>query len=65
MKLSIVVPLFNEKNTVKEIIKRVHATPFEKEIIIVDDCSTDGSREIVKKIENDYDLKVFYHEFVP
>ena len=62
MKLSIVIPLFNEKNTVKEIIKRVHETPFDKEIFIVDDCSTDGSREIVREIENDYDLKVFHHE---
>ena len=62
MKLSIVIPAYNEKSTIKEIIERVRATPYDKEIIIVDDGSTDGSRKILKEIENDPDLKIFYHE---
>ena len=49
-KLSIIIPVFNEKNTIKEIVRQVEAValPLEKEIIIVDDCSTDGTREILK-----------------
>jgi glycosyltransferase involved in cell wall biosynthesis len=60
--LSIVIPLFNEKNTIHEILKRVRRTPFDKEIIIVDDFSSDGSREILKGMENDPDLRIFYHD---
>jgi len=62
VKLSIVIPAYNEKNTIKEVIERVRATPYDKEIIIVDDGSIDGSREILKEIENNPDLKIFYHE---
>lgn len=62
MILSIVIPLFNEKNTIHEILKRVRRTPFDKEIIIVDDFSSDGSREILKGMENDPDLRIFYHD---
>ncbi|HDY87112.1 MAG TPA: glycosyltransferase family 2 protein [bacterium] len=62
MKLSIVIPLYNEKSTIKEIVKLVQATPYEKEIIIVDDFSTDGSREVIKDFENDSDISVFYHD---
>ena len=62
MKLSIVIPVYNEKNTLGEIVKRVSATPFEKEIILVDDYSTDGSREIIHELENGSDIRAFYHE---
>ncbi len=61
MKLSIVIPVYNEKNTIKEIVRRVRETPFEKEIIIVDDYSTDGTRELLKEIENEPDLRILYH----
>jgi len=48
MKLSIIIPCYNEKDTIREIVQSVHAAPVaEKEIIIVDDCSTDGTREIL------------------
>ncbi len=60
-KLSIVIPVYNEVGTISEVIKRVLATNFDKEIIIVDDCSTDGTREILKGI-NDNNVKVFFHE---
>ena len=58
--LSIVIPVFNERKTIREIVKRVKATPRDKEIIIVDDCSTDGTRQILREFENDSLVKVFY-----
>ncbi len=54
------IPVYNEKNTLLDIIKRVEAVPIEKEIIIVDDFSTDGTREIMKGI-NSPDIKIYYH----
>lgn len=62
MKLSIIVPVFNEKNTIAEILKKIETADLgvEKEIIIVDDFSTDGTREILKTTENKF--KVFYHD---
>ena len=62
-KISIVVPVFNEINTLDQILEKLENTDFcglEKEIILVDDMSTDGSREKLKDLENKY--KIFYHE---
>lgn len=47
LRLSVIVPCFNERQTVIELIDRVHAIPIEKQVIVVDDCSTDGSRELL------------------
>jgi glycosyltransferase involved in cell wall biosynthesis len=47
LRLSVVVPCFNEYATVLELIDRVHAVPIDKQVIVVDDCSTDGSRELL------------------
>lgn len=47
MTLSVVVPVYNEAETIVEIIDQVRAVPIDKEIIIVDNCSTDGTRELV------------------
>lgn len=60
-KLSIVIPVFNEKNTILEIIKRIEniELPLEKEIILVDDGSTDGTREILKDLPEEK-YKIFY-----
>jgi glycosyltransferase involved in cell wall biosynthesis len=49
LRASIIVPCFNERDTVGELIDRVHAVPVEKEVIVVDDCSTDGTRELLEK----------------
>ena len=50
MKISIVIPCFNEQNTIELIIEKIkNQTKFDKEIIIIDDFSTDGTREILEK----------------
>jgi len=62
MKLSVVIPVYNEESTIEEIVKRVDAIRIEKEIIIVDDFSTDATREKLKEItKNRSDIKVSYH----
>ena len=66
MKLSIVIPVYNEKNTILEILKVVRKVSLpaeikEREIILVDDCSKDGTSDILKKI-NDPEVKIFYHD---
>jgi glycosyltransferase involved in cell wall biosynthesis len=58
MKLSIDIPVFNERHTIREIVKRVIAVPIEKEIIIVDDCSTDGTTEILREMEKELPIKL-------
>jgi len=60
-KLSIVIPVYNEKDTIDEIVKRVQNVEFEKEIIIIDDCSNDGTRDKIDKISGD-NIKKLYHE---
>jgi glycosyltransferase involved in cell wall biosynthesis len=49
--LSVVIPVFNEKATIEEILTRVFAVPVRKEVIVVDDCSTDGTREILADLQ--------------
>jgi glycosyltransferase involved in cell wall biosynthesis len=64
MKLSIVVPVYNEKQTILQILGRIEATPFDKEILVVDDCSKDGTREILKDLEASRKIpsvRVLYH----
>ncbi|MFQ5672217.1 MAG: glycosyltransferase family 2 protein [Nitrospinales bacterium] len=61
MKLSVVIPVYNEKETLQEIIRRVEAVDFEKEIILVDDFSTDGSREILNEYQGRNNFKVAFH----
>ncbi len=64
MKLSVIIPVFNEENTILEVIKRLLNTRFSKvdrEIIIVDDGSTDSTREKLKKISSQ-EIKIIYHK---
>ena len=60
MKLSVIIPVYNEKKTLSELICRVEAVKLEKEIIIVDDGSTDGTRNLLKKYEEQERFKVIY-----
>jgi glycosyltransferase involved in cell wall biosynthesis len=60
-KLSVVVPVYNEKNSLLEIVGRIQAVPIDKEIILVDDCSTDGTRSLIEKFEGQMSFKVLYH----
>jgi glycosyltransferase involved in cell wall biosynthesis len=62
MKLSVIMPVFNEKATIETIIARVQAVPVDKELVIVDDCSSDGTREILKGYEGRPGIQVVYHE---
>jgi glycosyltransferase involved in cell wall biosynthesis len=61
MKLSVVIPVYNERRTIQEIINRVQKVDIEKELIIVDDFSTDGTREYLQQLESE-NIKVFFHE---
>ena len=58
-KLSVVIPVYNERQWIREIIRRVQEVPIPKEIILVDDCSTDGTREILRELEGD-EIRVFF-----
>lgn len=62
-KLSIVIPIFNERETLYDIVKQVQAVklPLQKEIILVDDCSTDGTRQLLETGFNDENLVKVYH----
>jgi len=63
MKLSIVIPVYNERQTVELLLKRVEAVPYDKEIILVDDASTDGTREILERLSrnNRGQMCLFFH----
>ncbi|MFH1028137.1 MAG: glycosyltransferase family 2 protein, partial [Pseudomonadota bacterium] len=59
--LSIVIPVFNERATIAETLRAVLAAPYRKEIIVVDDGSTDGTREVLQGLEHS-EIRVFLHE---
>jgi glycosyltransferase involved in cell wall biosynthesis len=61
-RLSVVIPVYNEKQWVRELVRRVLAVPVPKEIILVDDCSTDGTRDILKEMEQDASITVVYQQ---
>jgi glycosyltransferase involved in cell wall biosynthesis len=59
MKLSVVMPVFNESKTIREIVRLVKTVPVEKEILIVDDGSTDGTRDILREMDGKEGVRVF------
>src|SRR5437868_6637159 len=59
-KLSVVVPVYNERQFIRELIARVQAVAIPKEIVIVDDYSSDGTRDILREFENRDGFRVHY-----
>lgn len=63
MKLSVLIPVYNEERTLETIIDRVQATPYDKELVIVDDCSQDRTAEILRELAEKHDnIVVHRHE---
>ena len=60
--ISVVIPVYNEATTIKEIIRRVQSVNLSKEIIVVDDTSTDGTREILDTLKEEEGLTVIFHQ---
>lgn len=60
--ISVVIPVYNEAKTVRELIARVQSVPLDKEIIIVDDASSDGTREVLGEFKNREGITVLFHE---
>ncbi len=63
MKLSVVIPVYNERDTIRSVLDRVASTPFDKEIVVVNDCSTDGTKEVLEAYRrDDVEIRVFHHD---
>jgi len=60
--LSILMPVYNERNTIMDAIEAVLAVPYKKQIVLVDDGSIDGTREMLKRLDNP-EIKVVFHEY--
>ncbi|QDU34806.1 Undecaprenyl-phosphate mannosyltransferase [Poriferisphaera corsica] len=64
MKLSVVIPVYNEASTIESIISRVQAVEVDKEIILVDDYSTDGTRDKLKELEDNHEnIRTAFHTY--
>jgi len=62
MRLSIIIPCYNERATIRQALERVRALPLDKEILVVDGRSTDGTAEILREEEKRGDLRLFFQE---
>lgn len=62
MRLTVVIPVYNEVDTLLHLIERVQAVAVEKDLVLVDDCSTDGTRELLRETAFPPNVRVLYHE---
>lgn len=62
MKISVIIPVYNEINTIREIVQRVQAMQIVNEILVVDDGSTDGTRDVLGKIDGQGIIRAIFHE---
>ncbi len=62
MKLTVIVPVYNENKTVRHLLEVIQSVPVSKEIIIVDDGSTDGTREMLKESPQTPEIRMIYHD---
>ncbi len=60
--VSVIIPVYNEVNTILEVVRRVQGQPNVTEIIIVDDCSIDGTRELLKQTPSTPGMKLLFHD---
>jgi len=59
MRLSVIIPVYNERPTIEEILRRVEAVPIDKEILLIDDASTDGTREVLQTLAPAFGARLF------
>jgi glycosyltransferase involved in cell wall biosynthesis len=59
-RLSVVIPVYNERQWIRELVRRVENVPIPKEILIIDDCSTDGTLDILRELESHKEVRVYY-----
>ena len=59
-KLSVIIPVYNERRWLTELVQRVRAVPVPKEIVIVDDCSTDGTRDLLQDMDGRDDVRAVF-----
>ena len=62
MKLSVIIPVFNERNTLNQLVERVQKVSFDKEILLVNDGSTDGSSEQIELLVRHDNVRAFHHK---
>lgn len=61
--VSVLMPVYNERETIREIVQRVRSVGVHQEIVIVDDCSTDGTRDVLIELDADSDIRVVMHGY--
>ncbi|HTV03407.1 MAG TPA: glycosyltransferase family 2 protein [Luteitalea sp.] len=62
MRLTVVIPVYNEVHTLLHLIDRVQAVPLDKDLVLVDDCSSDGTRNLLERTTFPANVRVLYHE---
>jgi glycosyltransferase involved in cell wall biosynthesis len=62
VKLSVIIPVYNEEKTILEIVHRVQKTSLASEILIIDDGSTDGTREVLKQLSSNEEIRIILHD---